>query len=62
MNKHWRMLTMSLDDLPKENMVLPTGESISYSDRIHRFIKQNRELKALKNLKGFVYLMGLSKE
>lgn len=44
MNKHWRMLTMSLDDLPKENMVLPTGESISYSDRIHRFIKQDREL------------------
>lgn len=44
MNKHWRMLTMNHNDLPKDNMILPTGETISYADRIHRFVKQDPEL------------------
>ncbi len=44
MGKHWRLLTSNPSNLPKGNMVLPNGESISYRDRVIRFVNQNSEL------------------
>lgn len=42
--KHWRYLTTNPDNLPNSLMVLPSGETISYKDRIIRFVKQDPEL------------------
>lgn len=42
--KHRRMYTERSEKLPDKNMELYSGESISYYDRINRFIKNNYEL------------------
>lgn len=42
--KHWRLLTTNPDNLPKGNMTLPSGEAISYQDRIIRFVNQDKHL------------------
>ena len=44
MGNHWRLLTTNPKNYPKENMTLKTGETISYEDRVTRFVSQDRDL------------------
>ena len=44
MNSNWRILTINPDNLPSSLMILPSGESISYRDRIIKFVKQDPDL------------------
>lgn len=44
MGKHWRLLTTNPKHLPKDYMTLPNGITISYQDRIIRFVRQNSDL------------------
>ncbi len=44
MGKHWKLLTTNPNNLPKECVTLPSGETISYQDRIIRFVKQDKNL------------------
>jgi len=43
-SSHWRLLSTNPDNFPKETMILPSGQSISYYDRVIKFVKQNNEL------------------
>ena len=44
MGTHWRLLTTNPKNFPKTNMTLKSGMTISYYDRVIRFIKQIPEL------------------
>ena len=44
MGKHWRLLTTNPDNIPNEKMILPSGMTISYRDRIIKFVRQDNEL------------------
>lgn len=44
MGKHWRLLTTNPDNIPNEKMILPSGMTISYRDRIIKFVKQDDDL------------------
>lgn len=44
MGSHWRLLTTNPKNYPEKNMTLKSGMTISYPDRIMRFVRQNHEL------------------
>lgn len=44
MGTHWRLLTTNPKNFPKGNMILKSGISISYMDRVMRFVRQDKEL------------------
>lgn len=44
MGSHWRLLTTNPKNYPEKNMTLKSGMTISYSDRVLNFVKQDKEL------------------
>lgn len=44
MGKHWRLITTNPKNLPNKLMTLSSGETISYEDRIRRYVRQDRDL------------------
>lgn len=44
MGNHWRLLTTNPKNFPTKNMTLKSGMTISYHDRVMRFVKQDSEL------------------
>lgn len=44
MNTNWRLLTTNPKNFPSKNMTLKSGLSISYYDRVLKFVSQNSEL------------------
>ena len=44
MGKHWRLITTNPKNLPNKLMTLSSGETISYEDRIRRYVRKDREL------------------
>lgn len=44
MNSNWRLLTTHPDNFPKKNMTLKSGMTISYYDRVLKFVSQDKDL------------------
>lgn len=44
MSKHWRLITTNPKNLPDKLMTLSNGITISYEDRIRRYVKQDKDL------------------
>lgn len=44
MGKHWRLITTNPKNLPNKLMTLSSGETISYEDRIRRYVRQDKDL------------------
>ena len=44
MNTNWRLLTTNPDNFPDKNMTLKSGMTISYYDRVLKFVSQDKDL------------------
>lgn len=44
MNTHWRLLTTNPKNYPNKMMTLKSGMTISYYDRVYKFVQQDNEL------------------
>lgn len=44
MGRHWRALTCAPESLPKEKMTLKSGMTITWEERVERFVKQDADL------------------
>ena len=44
MNIHWRLLTTNPKNYPNKMMTLKNGMTISYYDRVYKFVQQDNEL------------------
>ena len=44
MNIHWRLLTTNPKNYPNKMMTLKSGMTISYYDRVYKFVQQDNEL------------------